>query len=82
MSEWDKLKKRRSEFTRNQFSVDPDYVDLLFVAGNKLQAKPEAIKDDLVKWSRSHDPPEQEEQIHLWCSINRIIGDHFGTDWM
>lgn len=46
------------------------------------EEKLEAVKNDLVEWSRHHDPPEGEKQIHLWCSINRLIGDHFGTDWM
>jgi len=52
------------------------------VEWKKKALKLEAVKGDLVEWSRSHDPPEQQDQLHLWCSLNRIIGDHFGTDWM
>lgn len=48
----------------------------------ELEDRLESIKNDLVEWSRHHDPPEQEKQINLWCSMNRLIGDHFGTDWM
>lgn len=48
----------------------------------ELEKKLESIKNDLVEWSQHHDPPEGEKPIHLWCSINRLIGDHFGTDWM
>jgi len=22
------------------------------------------------------------DQTHLWCSMNRLIGDHFGSEWM
>lgn len=47
-----------------------------------LDKKLEDVKKDLIEWSRHHDPPKKEDQIHLWCSINRLIGDHFGSDWM
>lgn len=37
MSEWDNLKKRRSEFVTNTNSKEQDYIDYLLAEGDKLR---------------------------------------------
>ena len=41
------------------------------------------VKADLVEWSRENDPEKEDQTPYdLWCSMNRLICDHFGTDWL
>ena len=42
------------------------------------------IRADLIEWSKNNNPEKEEKQnpYDLWCSMNRLICDHFGTDWM
>lgn len=49
---------------------------------SKVLKKLDSLKADLIEWSRDHDPPEDHPQVDLWCSMNRLIGDHFGAEWM
>ena len=41
------------------------------------------VKADLIEWSMENDPEKKELSLYdLWGSMNRLICDHFGTDWL
>lgn len=43
----------------------------------------EKVKADLIEWSRANDPEKKAlSPADLWCSMNRLISKHFGTDWL
>ena len=49
----------------------------------QLKTEHDKVKPDLVEWSRANNPEKEEKTPYdLWCSMNRLICKHFGTDWL
>jgi len=72
MSEWDKLKKRRSEFISNINSKEQDYIDYLLTEGDKLQ---ENIYFYQNLW---HDTRKRIDKINEYC---KYMDKRFYPPW-
>ena len=82
------LRDKMAKIIEEQFFPElfPWYIEL-----NQLKTKLTDIETALIQWSRDNRPDDVETQdmssyrqkcYELWCSMNRLIGKFFGSDWM